>query len=258
MLDDVTPVLLTLNEAPNIRRTLAPLAWARDVVIVDSFSTDGTLDIAREHPRTRVFQRPFDTHAAQWEWAIRETGISTGWVLALDADYVLTDAFVREVAELRPDAATVGFRCGFTYCVLGKPLRGSLYPPVTVLFRRERARYLQDGHTQRVTVDGAVLSLRSRILHDDRKPLSDWLRSQDRYTVLEAAKLVTLGWRRLGWKDRLRLVPGLGPAAAFALCLVFRGGLLDGWPGVFYASQRVLAEALLSLRIVERRLGSGT
>ncbi|HEU5130546.1 MAG TPA: glycosyltransferase, partial [Pyrinomonadaceae bacterium] len=91
MLTDITPLILTYNEAPNIARSLSALTWANDIVVVDSFSDDDTVAIARSDSRVRVFQRAFDTHRNQWEFGLKETGISTPWVLALDADYVLSD-----------------------------------------------------------------------------------------------------------------------------------------------------------------------
>ena len=89
MLSDVTPLILTFNEAPNLWRTLEKLAWARQALIVDSFSTDETLDIARKFPQVRIVQREFDTFAGQCNFGLQK--IDTEWVLSLDADYVLSD-----------------------------------------------------------------------------------------------------------------------------------------------------------------------
>src|SRR5688500_4685377 len=97
MLDEITPLILTYNEAANIDRTLERLAWARDIVVVDSFSDDETVEIASSFPQVRVIQRAFDGHRNQWEFGLRETGIKTSWVLALDADYVLTHDAVAEL-----------------------------------------------------------------------------------------------------------------------------------------------------------------
>ena len=185
-LERVTPVVLTWNEAPNIERVLAKLAWAREIVVVDSGSDDGTLEMLARNPKVRCVHRPFDRHERQWNFALGETGIATDWVLALDADYVLSDALVAEMAALAPDAGTAGYETRFRYCVRGRPLRGSLYPPVTTLFRRDRGRYEQDGHTQRIALDGAVHRLDGLVDHDDRKPLARWLASQERYATLEA------------------------------------------------------------------------
>jgi len=254
MFEQITPILLTLNEAPNLGRTLERLYWARDIVVVDSFSEDATVSIAWSFGQVRVFQRKFDGMANQWNFAMRETGIKTEWVLALDADYVLTEGFVEELRELRPDSDTAGYRCAFTYCVRGRPLRASLYPPVVVLFRRASASYAQDGHTQRVVVRGRVGTLRSKVRHDDRKPLMCWIVAQHGYMALEAEKLSRTGWANLGWPDRLRKLVMIAPQVAFLHCLLIKGGLWDGWPGLYYALQRMFAETLLSLRLLERHL----
>src|SRR2546428_1996627 len=171
MLDQITPVVLTRNEAANIGRTLERLSWARDIVVVDSFSTDDTVEIISGFPQARVYQRVFDAHEIQWNFGLEETGITSEWVLALDADYMLTPEFVNELKLLKPDSVN-GYRAKFTYCINGRPLRSGVYPDVTVLYRRAAGRYVQDGHTQRVAIEGRVVTLDSRILNDDRKPLS--------------------------------------------------------------------------------------
>src|SRR4030081_1172328 len=156
MLDSITPLILTYNEAPNIGRTLEQLRWARDIVVVDSFSDDETVEIANSFPRVRVFQRKFDNHGTQWNFALNETGIVTEWVLALDADYVLTPEFVDELKMLKPLAKTKGYQARFTYCIAGRRLRTAMYPPVTVLYRKAGAAYSQDGHTHRLLLTGGV------------------------------------------------------------------------------------------------------
>src|SRR6267142_3196429 len=116
MLDQITPLILTCNEAPNIGRTLERLRWARDIVVVDSFSDDETLDIVSSFSRVRVYQRPFDHFAAQWDFALKETGIATEWVLGLDADLALTPESIEELALLQTPRTTHGYRAPITYC----------------------------------------------------------------------------------------------------------------------------------------------
>jgi glycosyltransferase involved in cell wall biosynthesis len=254
LLDQITPIILTYNEAANIRRTLEQLRWAKDIVVVDSFSDDATVEIVAQLPQARVFQRRFDTHEKQWNYALKETNIITDWVLALDADYVLTPEVVEEIKALSPDRAVSGYTSKFIYCVHGKRLRGSAYPPVTVLYRRERAAYRQDGHTQRLVIDGEVGELRFPLLHDDRKPLSHWIRSQDRYTQLELQHLREVDGLGIGVPDRLRKTRSLFPFVIFFYCLFVKGAILDGWPGIHYAFQRMLAEILLALYLIEEDL----
>ncbi len=254
MLDQITPIILTYNEAPNIQRTLQRLRWARDIVVVDSMSDDATLTIALQLPRVRVFQRRFDCHQNQWNFALKETGITSEWVLALDADYVLSPELIEEMKALEPPAGVNGYQARFVYCVHGKRLRGSAYLPVTVLYRREHGVYCQDGHTQRVLIDGEVRELHSPILHDDRKPLTEWLKSQDRYMRLEVDHLREFKNRDLGFPDRLRRTRILFPFVIFFYCLFVKGAIRDGWTGIYYAFQRMLAEILLALYLIDDTL----
>ncbi len=101
---------------------------------------------------------------------------------------------------------------------------------------------------------GQTENLTAPILHDDRKPLSRWLISQSNYTKLEAEKLLSLPPGSLSWNDRVRRWRIVAPAAVLFYCLVLRGGILDGWPGFYYAFQRVLAELMLSLYLLDHDL----
>src|SRR5476649_1858196 len=129
MLDQITPLVLTFNEAPNIARTLGRLVWAREVVVVDSFSTDGTVELVAAHPNARLVQRKFDCHADQWNFGLHASGINTEWVLALDADFFVPDALEREISVLAPDDDIDGYQVPFKYCIDGRPLRNTVYPP---------------------------------------------------------------------------------------------------------------------------------
>ena len=251
LLENITPLILTYNEAPNICRSLEKLKWAPDIVVVDSFSNDPTLDICRRFPQVRAFQRNFDGHANQWNFGLCETGIKTEWVLALDADYVLSDDIVDELGRIDPRDDVSGYRAAFRYCVWGKPLHGTLYPSVTTLYRKRRAHYVQEGHTQRLVVQGKILPFEGKIFHDDRKPLTSWLQAQDKYQRLNAAHLKQKHWKELRTPDRLRKMIVITPLVIFLYCLFVKGSILDGRAGLYYALQRMLAEALLSLRILD-------
>jgi glycosyltransferase involved in cell wall biosynthesis len=251
MLNDITPVLLTFNEAPNIDRTLEKLGWARDIVVVDSGSTDETLEILRGFPTVRVFHRPFDTHHQQWAFAVAETGVMSEWILRLDADYELSEALLSELAGLAPAAGVNGYRIGFDYGIYGRRLRASLYPSNTVLLRRGCFSIADNGHTEAWRVEGREASLRGRILHDDRKSVAHWVGAQARYMTRERAKLQSGG---TGMRDWLRKHPPLAPIAVFIYSLFIRGQILDGRAGLFYALQRTVAEAILSLMMLEERL----
>jgi len=244
MLDSITPVVLTRNEAPNIGRTLAQLRWAREVLVVDSLSTDDTLKIARAFPNVRVIQRPFDDLATQWIFAMRH--VDTPWVLALDADYFVPEAFITEVAALEPDSDVSGYEVTFRYAVAGRPLRASLYPPHPVLVRRDRTTFAMDGHAHRVRVTGCVIPLNEPIIHDDRKSLGAFIHRQRRYMREEAHKLRTTDSRQLKSVGRIRKWRVIAPLVIVPYVLFFKGLILDGRAGLHYAFERFLAEVILS------------
>ncbi len=245
-------MVLTFNEAPNIRRTLDKLEWATEVIVLDSFSTDATESIARSFGNVVFEQRRFDNHTAQWNFGLQR--VQTEWVLSLDADYVLTDELVHEIGQLSADASIAAFFVRFRYCIAGRPLRGSLYPPRAVLFRKSMCHYVADGHTQVLAIEGPTKLLHGHILHDDRKPLSRWLDSQRAYARLEAEKLVAEPGTARSLADRLRRWIWPAAPAAFLYTLLVKGCLFDGWPGCFYILQRTYAELLLSLELLDRRL----
>lgn len=252
MLEKITPVVLTYNEEPNIGRVLERLHWAKEVVVVDSISADRTAEIVSSFPNTRMVQRRFDAHARQWNYATTETNITSDWILALDSDYILTSDFLEEIKAINPDVSVDGFTASFIYCVSGRPLRGTLYPPVIVLYRRRKGSFIQDGHTHRLQLNGKKKDLKAKLLHDDRKPLSHWLGAQDRYMKLEAEHIANTPWSAQGFADKIRRYPLVAPFAVFFSCYIIKRGFLDGSAGLFYALQRMLAEALLGLRTIER------
>ena len=251
MLEQITPLILSYNEEANLGRCLARLTWAREVIVVDSRSHDATKAIVAQHPNVRFIERVFDNHTAQWNFGLDQ--VRTEWVLSLDADYILEPGFEEEIKALRPAVTLAAYAISFRYCINGQPLRGTLYPPRLALFRRTCCRYVQDGHTQLLHAEGPTSALQTRILHDDRKPLSHWVWSQDRYAKLEADKLACIPASAFGLNDRIRKTIVLGPPAAFLYTLLLKGVILDGWAGWHYAFQRALAETLLSLRLIEAK-----
>ncbi|HVT26811.1 MAG TPA: glycosyltransferase family 2 protein [Lacipirellulaceae bacterium] len=251
MLDHITPVILTHNEEQNIGRTLSRLGWAKDIVVVDSGSTDRTLAILTDFPNVRLFKRPFDSHATQWRFAIGQTQIATAWILRLDADYQISDAFVSELARLDPDAPVSAYRVTFDYAIFSHKLLSSLYPPNTILLRKDCCSVWDDGHTERWDVNGPVVALHARVVHDDWKPTGQWLVSQTRYMQRELDRLPASG---TGMRHWLRLRPPLMPIAVFLYCLFGKGLIFNGRAGLFYALQRMIAEAVLSLLLLEAKL----
>jgi glycosyltransferase involved in cell wall biosynthesis len=252
VLDKITPLIITYNESENIRRTLNKLVWALRIVVIDSGSTDETVNLIQAYPQAEVFHRPFVDFASQCNFGISQ--VTTPWVLSLDADYELSSELVTELQSLTPAEETAGYRAQFVYRIYGRPLRGTIYPPRIVLYRKDQAVYRNEGHGHRVSVRGAVLPLAAPIYHDDRKSLAHWFASQHRYARQEAEHLLSSNRTALGRADRIRLAAWPAPLAVFVYTLLVKGCLLDGWPGWFYVLQRVFAEILIALEIIDKRL----
>jgi len=252
MLDRITPLILTRDEKANIGRTLAQLAWAREVVIVDSLSTDDTVDIARRFANVRVFPRAFDSHDRQWSFGVEQ--VTTPWVLTLDADYFVSQRFVGELASLDPPPDLAAYEAAFVYAINGHPLRSALYPPRAVLLRRGAFEIWQDGHTQRVRVNGRVERLRTRLIHDDRKDLRRFVDRQRKYMRQEAAKLHSASWSELPALGRIRKLRVVAPLVTFFFVLFVKGAIFEGRAGWRYATERFIAESILSVELFRSRL----
>jgi glycosyltransferase involved in cell wall biosynthesis len=243
----VTPIVLTRDEGENLERTLRSLAWARRVLVLDSGSTDRTEAIAQAQPNVVFDAREFKGWGEQWTHALRHPAVEDRWVLALDADMVVPEDFVKELRERFVPGAYAGGRVRFRYAVGGRTLFGSLYPPDLRVLDRERARAAGHGHRHVFEVDGPVYKFRSRVLHDDRKGLDRFVATQLGYAAREEARI--RAGEGLRWRDRLRRRGWLAPWV-FALAYLRAGGPLKGRAALRYAHERALYEALLALRLL--------
>jgi glycosyltransferase involved in cell wall biosynthesis len=258
----LTALVLTYNEQENIRRNLEALVWVPKVIVVDSFSTDQTLEIALSFPNVQIVQRVFDTPANQWNAGLDR--IDTEWALTLDADYVLTAELQEEIKKIEPSSDMALYWGEFDYCIFGRPLRASVYPPRVILFRTKRARYADEGQTQQLRIKGKLAKFKGKVWHDDRKPLRRWFQSQDRYSEIEATYLLEQGARsreqggdgELSRTDRWRMKIVVVPILMPFYLLFVRGIIFDGWNGWYYAFQRTVAETMLALRLLEAKLRS--
>jgi glycosyltransferase involved in cell wall biosynthesis len=247
----ITPLVLTYNEAPNIGRTLASLQWAERVVVLDSGSTDETEGIAKSFSNTDWQVRPFDNHGAQWEYGVRGTGISSKFVLALDADMIVPERFVIELADVFLAGNYEGGMTPFEYHILGHALYGSVYPTQLRIFKPEQVQVSQSGHTQEFSIDAPAYYFKTRLIHDDRKSLERWTSSQLSYSTLEARRVAAD--RKLRWRDRLRAM-GLMPLVAGALAYLRAGGPFYGAVAARYAYERAAYECLLGIRLMSDRI----
>lgn len=250
--DQITALVLTYNEEDNIGRTLGALCWVPRILVIDSGSTDRTLEIVSGSSQAEVVTRVFDSFAGQCNFGL--SIVASPWVLSLDADYVVSEALSREIEGLAPAEDIAGLSASFIYRVYGRDLRSTLYPPRTVLYRKDKARYRDEGHGHRVQIAGTLGSLRAPIYLDDRKPLSRWFANQQKYATLEADYLLATPRAMLGQSDRLRLLAWPAPILVFLYTLIIKRCALDGWAGWLYVMQRTFAEIAIALEIVDRRI----
>jgi glycosyltransferase involved in cell wall biosynthesis len=250
--DRLQALILTKDEEVNIERVLKKLLWIERVVVLDSFSTDSTLELISRFPNVEVFFRKFDTHANQWNYGL--SLIESEWVLTLDADYVLTQEIIHETLTIiQPDnKSNVAYYSNFKFAVFGRPLSADNTTPRPVLFRKRNCSYFDDGHTQRLKINGKSDFLSSYILHDDRKPLSNWIDNLNRYSIKECQKLLDPNNRsRNSLITKIRRTKILAPLFVFFYCLVVKGLILNGWAGWHYTIQRTMVEMLFALRLIE-------
>jgi glycosyltransferase involved in cell wall biosynthesis len=259
----VSVVVLTLNEARNLPACLTSVgAWAQALFVVDSGSTDDTVDIAQRHGAV-VVTHPFESHARQWDWALRTLPLATDWVLALDADQRLTpelsEAIARALADREVgDGGPVGYFVRRRQIFRGRWIRhGGYYPKhLLKLFRRGEAwtdaRDLVDHHFY---VKGPTATLNAGDLIEENRNEDDiavWIAKHNRYAALQARDELSGRWsasdaalsarlfgtpdERTRWlKRRWSPLPlYLRPCLYFGYRYVVRGGFLDGKQGFLF------------------------
>jgi len=218
--------IITRNEAAHVADAIDSVAWADEVVVVDSESTDDTTTIAARH-RARVFVRTWPGYVAQKNYAA--TMATHDWILSLDADERVTPALAAEMRELlATDPAHAAYRMPRVTWHLGRWIRTTdWYPDHQLrLYDRRTAGWTGKYVHEAVTVRGTVGELRGELQHFAFRDIADHLETIDRYTTF-AARQMHENARRTGF---LELV--LHPPLAFLRNYLLRGGIRDGVAGL--------------------------
>ncbi len=262
----ISVVVLTLNEAANLPRCLASVAWSDDVVVMDSGSTDGTTDVAQTHG-ARVMTRQFDSFAGQRNHAMEHAGFRHPWVLQLDADEVVTDALRDELLAIA--AATSApfpvYRVPSRIIFMGRWLKhAGMYPAYQVRFGRADAlRFVDHGHGQREVQPPEQVGTLAHPLdhHNFSKGVNDWFARHLRYAEREALQMLTeramplrpfelfsgdATARRRALKRLAGRMP-LRPWLRFAYAGILRGGFIDGAAGLRYARMLAIYQQFIDL-----------
>ncbi|MBU6181592.1 MAG: glycosyltransferase family 2 protein [Verrucomicrobia bacterium] len=265
----VSVVILTKNEESDLPACLDSLAWAQDVHVVDSGSTDRTVDIAKQSG-AKVLVNPFQSFAHQRNWAIDHCSFENSWILFLDADERSTLAFEKAVLSSVEKAETpvAGFFCCWKMMLGGRWLkRSDNFPKWQFrLLRRGSARFIDVGHGQKEgAVDGVIQHIMEPYLH---YPFSNgwesWMERHRRYAKLEAddrlgnplPRLRQLlsphaSQRNTAIKRTVANIP-LWPQFRFFYSYVAKGGWLEGSEGFEYCRKMMWYE--MQIQIEMKRL----
>lgn len=222
----ITGAIITLNEEKNLPRCLQSLSLCDEVVVVDSGSTDGTIEIAGK-ASARVLQRDWTGYADQKNYAAESA--SHDWILSLDADEELSETLRNEilaVKESEPEVA--GFRFPRRAHYLGKWINYSgWYPDRKIrLYDRRRAKWVGDYVHESVVTNEPITELNGDLLHYTCDTFANHMKSLDRYTDLAARELADRG-QRVGWGRML-----IDPPFTFVKTFLIKGGFLDGIRGL--------------------------
>lgn len=267
----ISVVVLTQDEAINIQRCLASVAWSDDVLVIDSGSTDGTPDLARQLG-ARVMHRPFDDFASQRNFAVEQGQLKHDLVLHLDADEVVSPELAAAMQQIALERrAQRGYRVSSKLMLMDQWLKHSgMYPTYQVRFgSRDLLRFHMVGHGQReLLAPNEVGTLSGDLIHHNfSKGISEWLTKHARYAREEAINVLRSA-DDFRWQDlmrardkveRRRILKGLSasmpmrPLVRFAYVYFFRAGFLDGRAGLRYALLIATYQWMIDMNMVELR-----
>lgn len=239
-------VIVTLNEEERLRACLESVAWADEIVVVDSESQDKTVQIAREMT-DHVFVRPWPGFAAQKNFAIAQA--SGEWILSLDADETVSPALRADIERvLRGQGRAAGYAVPRRNVFWGAWVRhGGLYPDWQMrLFQRGRGTFSARAVHESLAIDGPVERLAGHLEHRSYRDVQDFLARANRYSSLAAEEWLASG-RRVRTSDVLTR-----PLGRFLSMYVARGGFLDGWRGLLLAVLYAYYVAMRSAKALEK------
>lgn len=221
----ISAIVTCRNAEDTIEGCLSSLRGFGEIIVVDSFSTDRTMELARGHPVV-IYRRPYESAAKQKNWALEQTG--NDWVLVLDSDERLSAEVREEIELLDEHPGEEGFWIRRSSSFLGKRIShcGWQRDRVLRLFKKSRGAYEEREVHEEVTVRGMVGSLKGRILHDPYRDMRDYLRKMEEYTSRGARDFLIGGGRF----PTVRML--LHPPFRFVRMFLLQLGFMDGHRGL--------------------------
>ncbi len=240
----LSAVLITRNAAAVLEACLESLAFADEIVVVDSTSSDATPEIAARHG-ARVVRKEWLGFGRQKQFAVEQA--THDWVLCLDADERVSPRLAASIAAALAAPASPVYRMPRRNRFLGRWLsHGEGYPDWSPrLFNRLSARWSDDLVHEKVLYAVTPGSLKGDLMHDSYDDIATYLERQNRYTTLAARQAFEQG-RRAGWHHL-----ALSPLVRFLKFYVFRLGFLDGLPGLLHISIGCMNSYLKYAKLIE-------
>ncbi len=230
MREKLTVIVPTFNEEENLQECLESVSWADEIMVVDSGSTDATLEIARRFT-DRILVHEYINSANQKNWAIPQA--THPWVMIVDSDERVTPQLKREIEETLEAPQHQGYSIGRFNHFLGHPLRHGGWSPREDrnirLFMRDKGRYEDKEVHADVLVEGTVGHLKNPLIHYSYRTLDQYFRKMERYTRW-AAMDIAKSKRRVRWHHVT-----LRPLGDFLRLYFMKLGFLDGFPGLIIA-----------------------
>jgi len=242
----VSVAIVTKDEEKNIREAIESVKDFEDIVVVDAFSTDHTVQICREYG-ARVFQEEWKGYAKQKQAAVDLA--NKEWVLILDADERVTPELKREIIEGIGEKRYSGFYLPRKSFFLGRWMRHSGWWPdyILRLFRKDVASIEPREVHEKVVVDGPVGYLKGALEHYTYRTISDYVRKMENYSALSAKELVNK-------KDTPLISMMVNPLFVFIKMFFLRQGFRDGIHGFILAGLYSFYTFLKYVKIWEKRL----
>jgi glycosyltransferase involved in cell wall biosynthesis len=266
----ISVLILTLDEEVNLGACLDSVAWCDDVVVLDSFSTDRTPEIARERG-VRLYQRRFDDYAGQRNFGLRQVRYRHPWVLMLDADERVPEDLREEMVAATGQApeSIALYRMRRRDHLFGRWIpRSSGYPTWFGRLMRVGRTWVERAYNEEFHAEGEVQHLRGHLDHYPfNKGFSAWFEKHDRYSTMEAVLRASepvhddrwrdlfaadAAQRRRAQKVWINGMP-LRPLVVFAGLYFVKGGMLEGRAGLTFSLLRAWYEYFIDCKALELR-----
>lgn len=261
--------ILTHNEEIDIAACIESAMLSDEIIVVDSISSDRTIEIAQQYP-VRIVQHPFESHGRQRTWMLRELETKHEWVYILEADERMTPELFQECLQAIQSQEYIGYYVAERVIFMNQWIRRSTqYPRYQMrLFRKDKVWFTDYGHTEREVCDGPTGFLQETYPHYTcSKGLNRWIEKHNRYSTDEAAETLrqlksgSVSWQNLFFGqtevEKRRALKDLSlrlpfrPLVRFFYMYFLLGGCLDGRPGFAWCTLQAFYEYLILLKVWE-------